>query len=549
MGTVASSASILDYEKPADNADDHLELKRNLSLSTINEERSSQMYETAASDISTNDKSEVSFSFDGKEVSVSLYETPDLTEEEALQIVEMYADQISEHVSENNVVELPPLRFVKETSHSGNLLMEAVLVDVSPEYFSQETGLETEADIENISSVDDRMQCEMSELSTDSSGKAKSSSKRDEKESFKSADVSKVDDSEAGDQNTEADLQTFASAISSERVDDKRASESPVQELEKDADQISETKIVTPPAGFDTDRMVANNMALILPLAKEFTIALKHMKVIEEEVEMQSSLLMSPTSAEGSRKIVENLINPLIGIAQKLQIYNGEMVLDEYLTTLIDDIENLHQGLTVVEKCVAMDQGGHTMVQRTSVCVVDSAGELFLRAFDILNRIAHQYEDTTVGRKLCVLTHDLRYGITITQDTIKAQAVIQEANEFEQNAHLTESIGRLQQVPEVVPFETITDADLPTEALNFKNMCRAVVSIQDILDNGNDQTTGELLESILQPISDLEKEVRIVENKLNNFKGEATWEHKMINSILDSVTPPLYEVSFVVEYF
>jgi hypothetical protein len=32
-------------------------------------------------------------------VSVSLYETPDLTEEEALQVVEMYADQLSEHVS------------------------------------------------------------------------------------------------------------------------------------------------------------------------------------------------------------------------------------------------------------------------------------------------------------------------------------------------------------------------------------------------------------------------------------------------------------------
>lgn len=41
----------------------------------------------------------MSFSFDGKEVSVSLYETPDLTEEEALQIVEMYADQLSEHVT------------------------------------------------------------------------------------------------------------------------------------------------------------------------------------------------------------------------------------------------------------------------------------------------------------------------------------------------------------------------------------------------------------------------------------------------------------------
>jgi hypothetical protein len=52
-----------------------------------------------ANTIADDDRAEVSFSFDGREVSVSLYETPDLTEEEALQIVEMYAEELSEHVS------------------------------------------------------------------------------------------------------------------------------------------------------------------------------------------------------------------------------------------------------------------------------------------------------------------------------------------------------------------------------------------------------------------------------------------------------------------
>lgn len=77
------------------------ELARNLSLSTIHEERTSQLYDTPQTDhsVTLDDRGEVSFSFDGKEVSVSLYETPDLTEEEALQIVEMYADQLSEHVT------------------------------------------------------------------------------------------------------------------------------------------------------------------------------------------------------------------------------------------------------------------------------------------------------------------------------------------------------------------------------------------------------------------------------------------------------------------
>lgn len=159
MGIAASSASLLGFDdsmKVKPKMIDEEALQRNLSLSTINEERTSQMYDTPMGDITLDDKGEISFSFDGKEVSVSLYETPDLTEEEALQIVEMYADQLSENITEHNVVELPPLRFVKETSTSGNLLMEAIIIDVSPDYFaSQEEDLRTEADVEDISVLDE----------------------------------------------------------------------------------------------------------------------------------------------------------------------------------------------------------------------------------------------------------------------------------------------------------------------------------------------------------------------------------------------------------
>ncbi|XP_041986457.1 uncharacterized protein LOC121738463 [Aricia agestis] len=161
MGIAASSASLLGFEDSIKNSKKKAEeqtLQRNLSLSTIHEERTSQMYDTPVGDITLDDKGEISFSFDGKEVSVSLYETPDLTEEEALQIVEMYADQLSENVTEHNVVELPPLRFVKETSTSGNLLMEAIIIDVSPEYFiTPDEDLRTEADIEDISIVDENV--------------------------------------------------------------------------------------------------------------------------------------------------------------------------------------------------------------------------------------------------------------------------------------------------------------------------------------------------------------------------------------------------------
>lgn len=51
------------------------------------------------------------------------------------------------------------MRFVKETSTSGNLLMEAVVIDVSPDYFvSAEDDLRTEADVEDVSIMDDLTQ-------------------------------------------------------------------------------------------------------------------------------------------------------------------------------------------------------------------------------------------------------------------------------------------------------------------------------------------------------------------------------------------------------
>ncbi|CAB3382376.1 Hypothetical predicted protein [Cloeon dipterum] len=182
MGTVSSSASLLGFdekmkqEKAADAskqisqnvpqlattgtpaASGH-KITRDPSLSTIQEERTSQMIDhnandrSAANTLADEDRGEVSFSFDGREVSVSLYETPDLTEEEALQIVEMYADELSEHVSEHNIVELPSLRFVKETSTSGKIVMEAVVIDVTDENF--ESALAAHAAVEDDKTEDD----------------------------------------------------------------------------------------------------------------------------------------------------------------------------------------------------------------------------------------------------------------------------------------------------------------------------------------------------------------------------------------------------------
>lgn len=251
MGIAASSASLLGFDdsmKAKKKKAEEQALQRNLSLSTIHEERTSQMYETPVGDVTTlDDKGEISFSFDGKEVSVSLYETPDLTEEEALQIVEMYADQLSENITEHNVVELPPLRFVKETSTSGNLLMEAVIIDVSPEYFvSPDEDMRTEADIDDISIADengppqlsldqdieiggeDYLEKTMALLSEEKSdlslkfGRKKSDSQRSADDFFSlSRDQSFSEDKKDDDTQAISDLQSFASAHSTSKPKSK----------------------------------------------------------------------------------------------------------------------------------------------------------------------------------------------------------------------------------------------------------------------------------------------------------------------------------------
>lgn len=272
MGIAASSASLLGFEdsmkaKTKKKADEQA-LQRNLSLSTIHEERTSQMYDTPVGDMTLDEKGEILFSFDGKEVSVSLYETPDLTEEEALQIIEMYADQLSENVTEHNVVELPPLRFVKETSTSGNLLMEAIIIDVSPEYFtSPEEDLRTEADIEDISIAEDNGAPQIS-LDVEADGedylektiallsdeksdipkknyRKKSDSQRSADDYFSlSRDQSLSEEKKDDDTQmlSESDLQSFASARSSGKP--KSKSSKPSIEDGQESSDITKTVVL-----------------------------------------------------------------------------------------------------------------------------------------------------------------------------------------------------------------------------------------------------------------------------------------------------------------
>ncbi|XP_031634642.1 titin-like [Contarinia nasturtii] len=556
MGIVASSASILGFDDAVkSNSNTNAELQRNHSLSTINEERSSQLYETPAD---VTQKSDVSFSFDGKEVSVSLYETPDLTEEEALQIVEMYADQISEHVTEHNIVELPPLRFVKETSQSGNLLMEAVIIDVASEYFLNEEDMRTEADLDNVS-INEVSLHGLTTIDESLTGdESHHSNKHHRDESIMSGDVDDYfslsratkmsEDGNDDDDNTEELL----SARDSEKHQSMVHDAEDFVSLEHSSKSSSRKRKVSSSQTDDPAKKhiveqhdIEENLNAVVPLAKLIEILERNLSTIKEEVHAQSALMMSPASVDGSLTIVRNILEPITHMRQQLNEYNGQSSLEALFTEVGSDFEKLHQALTVVEKCVSMDEVGHTMVQRTSVCVVDSVGEEFVQLFDTIEQIAENKSQSSVKNEIKILMTDLRMGIRITQDTIKTQTLLQEANAIEVAQHITDTMERVQNVPESVPFESLSTNQLPAEAQNFKNVCRSIVKMQEILDSTDSNAApDEVLRNLMQPISSLENEIASIEQILNAEQSgvEETLEEKINIVLWDTVTPPMYEL-------
>ncbi|XP_037714409.1 titin homolog isoform X5 [Drosophila subpulchrella] len=615
MGVVASSASLLGFEdaqKSQQQKSEQLhenELQRNYSLSTIQEERTSQLYETPVGDITIDDKGDVSFSFDGKEVSVSLYETPDLTEEEALKIVEMYADQISEHVTEHNIVELPPLRFVKETSQSGKLLMEAVVIDISPEYFTVEDDMRTEADMDDISineitvhgssgreeKVDKETQQYVQEsfdkmeeeLSLSAPIRKRKKSKPTETDEFFS--LSKASASGSQGEEETSDLQTFASAQMSasqkgasgaqtspekdkdstappKRKKSKKPTDSDSSKTTEDEARLQDISgavgdglLVTPSShakAVTDENEINKNLIALVPLAKLLKVIENHLTAVENEVMEQSTMMMTPSAADQSIAIIRNIIDPIKQIESKLRVYSGETQIDALIQSMDEDIRRLHMGLQVIEKCVEIDETGATLIQRTSVCIIDSVADQMKRALEELKIVSRKFESECLRAQIELTADDIQQGLEITQGTIKSQALLQEAQELEAAKHFSEAVEKMQEVPDSISFATISEANLPSEASALKEICQPVAKIQEALERVEMELSLEeseeqiykkvhqkVLESIVEPIKQLQSTLQAIEDKTESLAGSESMEQKINMAILDIVTPPLFELN------
>ncbi|TRY61201.1 hypothetical protein TCAL_10078 [Tigriopus californicus] len=106
---------------------------------------------------------DVSSSFGGKSVALSMSDVPDLSSDNAQQIVEMFANELEPQIV-NDFVELPPLRFVRETSKASNISIEAVVIDID-----EQSLLELETSRMSLENIDDlNTEADLDDISEDS---------------------------------------------------------------------------------------------------------------------------------------------------------------------------------------------------------------------------------------------------------------------------------------------------------------------------------------------------------------------------------------------
>uniref|UniRef100_T1JH08 Ig-like domain-containing protein n=1 Tax=Strigamia maritima TaxID=126957 RepID=T1JH08_STRMM len=154
MGSASSTVGLLAFED---------QLKKDKKKEPFQQELSTIEEKSEYSSFATPSYSTDNWDDSKAEMEFSIYETPDITEDEARQIIEAFADQVSEHVTTSNVADLPPLRFIRESAMIGNVLMEAVIIDVpiecceDVEEMAMRTStenLETQAGIEELSNTE-----------------------------------------------------------------------------------------------------------------------------------------------------------------------------------------------------------------------------------------------------------------------------------------------------------------------------------------------------------------------------------------------------------
>ncbi|XP_031789478.1 titin homolog isoform X2 [Nasonia vitripennis] len=571
MGSVSSSASLLGFEDRVASAqalegtsamlsqiDHERELARNLSLSTIHEERTSQLLDTAQTDhsVTLDDRGEVSFSFDGKEVSVSLYETPDLTEEEALQIVEMYADQLSEHVTEHNVVELPPMRFVKETSTSGNLLMEAVVIDVSPDYFvSVEEGddLRTEADFEDMSimdgvsllsplteSIDDAREPTRPPRRKSAGSVSLKAQEQLESESFHSAKdpLTSSHKKEEADVDMDVDSEAFADALSSARTRTESIAADTKDQKELRKRSMSGTSSLE--AGDSSLDSVSGIMKKKKKgdkkdkkksrlgekgSSEESSLGIEdedHKKLLETKVSFADDEEEDKPASKANKERLVDLLRqisePVLIIREALIdsdfLYEDDNLINAFVTdNIVIPIQNLCEMIDDIETKALKGAGDRSLLQNVRISILETIGgptEELLRGLELIRR---EESDGNIHINLSILeslvdpVDEILFGLAKLENELSGRNISESPIVLERIIRTTNRLGTT-----LKEADTELKTAMGTALQKINHILNAYLNSITLNQFGvwTENIDAVLVESLARPLEDLERSSKYV---------------------------------------
>lgn len=317
------------------------------------------------------------------------------------------------------------MRFVKETSTSGNLLMEAVVIDVSPDYFlSIEDGddLRTEADVEDISIVDGASSSSHLLTESISNGKSPARPPRRKSESILSK-VQGQPDSESYHSakeplsspaqkksniefEMELESEAFVDALSSARIKSGSTGTEAKSEKELRKRSISDVSSLETAESIDSASGISNKNKE-KKLQKKRRLSEKEGSedsLAETEAEKKQKKLVSEVSVEeedgrSSRSnkerlldLLRHIVEPVLIIREALIdsdiILENENLINAFLNdNILIPIQNLCEVIAAIETKALQSSGERSLAQNVRISILETIGgptEELLRGLELM---------------------------------------------------------------------------------------------------------------------------------------------------------------------
>lgn len=314
------------------------------------------------------------------------------------------------------------MRFVKETSTSGNLLMEAVVIDVSPDYFvSVDDDLRTEADVEDISIIDNASLSSPPLTESISDSKLPSRPPRrksgsvtsklldlQESESYHSAKepVSSPNHKKSGIEfDMDEESEAFADALSSARTKaESIAAEAKSQrELRKrsisDVSSLETADSIDSYSGLHKEKKEKTQKKRRLSEKEGSEDSLsetqeekKQKKTLEAELSVEEDDRSAKSNKERFMDLLRHIVEPVLIIREALIdsdiTLENENLINAFVTdNILSPIQNLCEVIAAIETKALQSSGERSLAQNVRISILETIGgptEELLRGLELM---------------------------------------------------------------------------------------------------------------------------------------------------------------------